>query len=249
MRTHERPSLALSLATVALALATVATLVAVGWLVAGAMSAAGSSVTWMLGRAGGVASYVLLVALVVTGLLQAHPWSRHWHRPSPRTRLTVHVSLATFTLVFTALHVVVLVLDPWAHVGWRGALVPLASGYRPVAVTLGVTAVWAGLVTGLTAVLAGRVAARVWWPIHKVAVVTLGLVWVHSVLAGSDAVALRGFYLATGAAVIALAVTRYAARTPADRVAELTEDLAESRRGLRPPSLRTDAYTRLGGHR
>ena len=152
----------------------------------------------MLGRAGGLASYVLLVALVVTGLVLAHPWSRHWHRPSPRTRLTLHVSLATFTLVFTTLHVVVLAIDPWAKVGWIGAVLPMASEYRPVPVTLGVLALWAGLVTGLTAALAGRLAARVWWPIHKVAAVILVLVWVHSVLAGSDVAALQGFYLATG---------------------------------------------------
>jgi predicted ferric reductase len=155
----------------------------------------------------------------------AHPWSRHLHRPSPRTRLTLHVSLATFTLVFTVLHIVVLVLDPWAKVGVLGALLPMASGYRPVAVTLGVLALWAGLVAGLTAALAGRFAIRVWWPIHKVAAASLVLVWAHSVLAGSDVVALQGFYLATGCAVVALAVTRYSARTPADRVAELTQDL------------------------
>ncbi|MCV2393079.1 hypothetical protein OEB99_02045 [Actinotalea sp. M2MS4P-6] len=228
MRTHERPPVALGAATVLLTLATAASLALAAWLVLDAMG--GDAVTWVLGRAGGLASYVLLVALVVTGLLQAHPWSRHWHRPSPRTRLTVHVSLATFTLAFTALHVVVLVMDPWAGVGWRGALLPMASGYRPVAVTLGVIALWAGLLTGLTAALAGRFAARIWWPIHKVAASLLVLVWAHSVLAGSDVAALQWFYIATGTAVVALAVTRYAARTPADRVAELTRELDDSRR-------------------
>jgi len=184
-------------------------------------------ISWLLGRATGIASYLLLAALVTTGLVLSHPWARGARRPSAATRLGLHVSLATFTLVFVVLHIVVLATDPWAHVGWKGALLPLASAYRPVPVTLGVVALWAGLVTGLTARLAGSVAARVWWPVHKVAVLMLVLVWGHSVLAGTDVVALRGFYLASGFAIVGLAVTRYAARTPADQVDELTRSIDE----------------------
>ena len=209
-----------------LALATGASLAAAGWLVLDASG--GKMVHWVLGRAAGLTSYVLLLALVSTGIVLAHPWSRYLHLPSPRTRLTVHAGLATFTLVFTVLHVVVLATDPWAKVGWVGAVLPMAAQYRPVAVSLGVIAAWAGLVTGLTARFAGRLLGRLWWPIHKVAVGLLALVWAHSVLAGSDVVALRGFYLATGCGVVGLAITRYAARTPADRVSELAQDLEET---------------------
>jgi hypothetical protein len=201
-------------------------------------------VAWVLGRASGVTSYVLLLTLVTTGLILSHPWSRGIRRPTAATRIGLHVSLATFTLAFTALHVVVLATDPWAQVGWRGALLPLASTYRPVPVTLGVIALWAGLITGITARLAGSIAARVWWPVHKVAIGALVLVWSHSVLAGTDVVALRGFYYATGFAVLGLAVTRYGARTPTDRVAELSRALesepAEPRLGQR----RHDGATR-----
>jgi hypothetical protein len=184
-----------------------------------------SKMTWLLGRASGLTSYVLLLALVTTGLVLSHPWSRRMRRPTPAARLGLHITLATFTFAFTVLHVVVLATDPWARVGWRGALLPLASSYRPVPVTLGVLALWAGLITGLTARLAGTVAARVWWPVHKVAVGVLLLVWAHAVLAGTDAPILRWFYLLTGAAVLGLAVTRYSARTPADRVAELQRSI------------------------
>ena len=175
-----------------------------------------SKVPWLLGRASGLTAYLLLVALVTTGLLLAHPWSRRSRRPTPATWLGLHVALATFTFAFLVLHVVVLATDPWAGVGWPGALLPLASTYRPVPVPLGVLALWAGLITGLTARLAGRFAARVWWPVHKGSILVLVLVWAHSVLAGSDVQLLRWFYLASGCAVLALAVTRYGARTPAD---------------------------------
>ena len=208
---------------VVLALAAVCSVVAVAVLVRNVRG--GDKAAWVLGRASGVTSYVLLVALVCTGLVLSHPWARHLRAPSPAARLRLHAGLATFTLLFTVLHVVVLATDPWAQVGWRGAVLPMASTYRPVAVTLGVIALWAGLLTGLTARLAGRLALRAWWPIHKVAASVLVLIWGHSVLGGSDLPALRGFYLASGCAVLGLAVTRYASRTPGDRLAELTDDL------------------------
>lgn len=173
---------------------------------------------WVLARASGVTSYVLLLALVATGLVLAHPWARHLARPTPVTRMAVHASLATFTLAFTVLHVVVLATDPWAQVGWRGVLLPMASEYRPVPVTLGVLAVWAGLLTGVTARWAGRI-GRAWLPVHRVALTVFALVWAHGVLAGTDTPALRGFYVATGAAVLGLAVSRYGARTPVEHVA------------------------------
>jgi len=62
--------------------------------------------------------------------------------------------------------------------------------------------------------------------VHKVAAVALVLVWLHGMWAGSDAAALRPLYLGTGAAVVLLAVTRYTARTRADRIRATTAGTA-----------------------
>ncbi len=177
---------------------------------------------WDLGRASGLTSYALLVLLVSAGLLLSHPTLRRLRRPSPLTRIRLHGALAVFTLVFTLLHVVALATDPWAHVGWPGALLPMASRYRPVGVTMGVLAVWSGLVTGVTAALAGRALGRVWWPVHKVAGLAFLLAWAHGVVAGSDSAALLVGYFASGGAVLVLALSRYQAGTAADLRDELT---------------------------
>lgn len=199
----------------------VAAIVWVGLLVRDLLVGA-SAITWVLGRAAGLTSYVLLLVLVGTGLVMTHPWAR---RHGVRISLPVHRALATFTLAFTVLHVVVLALDPWAQLGWAGVLVPMASSYRPVPVTLGVIALWAGLLTGLTARFAGRLPGWLWWGVHRGAVGLVVAVWAHAVLAGSDTGALRGFYLATGALLAGLAITRYAAATPQDRTVALTRAL------------------------
>jgi DMSO/TMAO reductase YedYZ heme-binding membrane subunit len=164
---------------------------------------------WILARAAGVTGYALLTLLVVTGLVLAHPRAARLRRPHPRTRLAVHRGLAVFTLVFVALHVVVLAGDSWAGVGWRGAVVPLASSYRPLPVTLGLLGLWSGAAAGATAALAGRLGGRIWFPLHRVAVAAFVLVWGHGVLTGSDVLALRLLYAGTGAGVLVLAVSRY----------------------------------------
>jgi hypothetical protein len=198
-----------------------------GWLVAGATrSVSGDrNEAWILGRAAGLSSYVLLVLLVAMGLVLSHPGRARIRRPSSATRIRLHVSLAAFTLVLIVLHVVVLATDSYAGVGWRGSFVPLGSSYRPVPVTLGVLGLYAGLLAGVTATLSGRrFIARVWWPIHKVAAASFLLVWAHGLYAGIDSRPLLWFYLGTGAGLLALAVWRYTARTPAD----LVEDLSSS---------------------
>jgi hypothetical protein len=179
---------------------------------------------WMIARATGISAYLLLVLLVVLGLLLSHPSRTRVARPSPATRIRLHIVLAALTLALTIAHIVVLATDRFAGVGWRGASLPMQSAYRPAAVTLGVLGAWAGLVVGCTALLAGHLPQRLWWRVHKVAIVALLLVWLHGVLAGGDTAMLRWLYLSTGGLIAVVALSRYAARTPAEQIADRGAD-------------------------
>jgi len=197
------------------------------WLIGlGVQRVAGDKMApWILGRSAGVTSYLLLVALVLLGLVLSHPARARIAWPSSATRIRAHISLSVFVLVFTVLHIVVLATDKYANVGWWGAFVPMGSQYRPLPVTLGVIGFYAGMAAGLTAALAGRIARRVWWPVHKVAIVSLILVWLHGVLAGIDTPALLAVYVGTGALVVGVAFSRYTAVSHRDQA----EDLADVR--------------------
>jgi len=173
---------------------------------------------WILGRASGITSYLLLTGLVLTGIALAHPWRSRFTRPSQVNRIRIHVAFAAFTAVFVVLHIVVLATDSYAGVGWKGTFIPMASTYRPLPITLGVIGLYAGLIAGITASLAGRITGRIWWPIHKVAALTLALIWAHGVLSGADTAAMMVVYVGTGIVVIAFAFSRYAARNHADQV-------------------------------
>jgi len=179
---------------------------------------------WMIARATGISAYLLLVLLVVLGLLLSHPSRTRVSRPSPAPRTRLHIVLAALTLALTIAHIVVLATDRFAGVGWRGASLPMQSAYRPVAVTLGVLGAWAGLVVGSTALLAGHLPQRLWWRVHKVAIVALLLVWLHGVLAGGDTPMLRWLYLSTGGLIAVVVLSRYAARTPAEQIAHRQAD-------------------------
>jgi hypothetical protein len=168
---------------------------------------------WILGRASGVCAYLLLVALVLLGISLSHPRRADRGR-SAMTRMRAHIVLSLLTLALTALHVVVLATDRYAGVGWWGAALPMGAQYRPLPVTLGVVGAWVGLLAGLSAAAAGRLPRRAWWPLHKVAAVSLVLIWLHGVYAGSDTPVLLGMYVATGLLVAGAAVERYATRRP-----------------------------------
>jgi hypothetical protein len=186
------------------------------WLVGNAVKSVSGdkNAPWLIGRASGVSCYLLLVALVASGLVLSHPWRTRLRSPSTATRIRIHVSLAVFALALLVLHIVVLATDRYAKVGWAGALLPMRSEYRPVPVTLGVIGAYAGLLSGLTAVMAGSWAARVWWPLHKIAILTLVLVWLHALLTGTDTPALMLMYIVSGVAIVALAAWRYLAAPP-----------------------------------
>ncbi len=197
-----------------------------------------SAPKWILGRSTGLATYMLLYFLTVMGLLLSHPRRAHWHRPSAITRIRIHVSLATFTLVFLLSHIIVLASDSYAGVGVIGTLLPFTAHYRPFAVALGILAVWSGLLSGITAGMASaRSVVRIWWPIHKVAIVAFGLTWLHAVLAGTDTHQLTYFYAITGGSIVVLALWRYLTPGQGEHISEVAhraELLPNSRsKGLR----------------
>jgi hypothetical protein len=157
---------------------------------------------WLAARALGVTAYLLLALEVATGLLLAHPRNTAAWRLT-RPLFPWHELLTVFTAAFLAMHIGLLVLDPYADVGLAGALVPGLSGYRPPAIAVGTVATYALIVTAASAKWTKLLPAGWWVRIHRWSVVTFLLVWVHAVLAGTDGGALLPLYLVTGAPILA----------------------------------------------
>ena len=178
--------------------------------IAGIAVARNAMPLWLVARAAGITAYLLLTLVTAMGLVLSHN-TRARLRPHP-SRIRLHLALVVFTLAFTAMHIAVLVLDPYAKVGVLGALLPLGAAYRPVPVTLGLLSLWAGLISGASASLAGRGAGRIWLYLHRLAGSAWLLAWMHAVLTGVDTAALTGMYVFTGLGMLALALWRYLAK-------------------------------------
>jgi DMSO/TMAO reductase YedYZ heme-binding membrane subunit len=94
-------------------------------------------------------------------------------------------------------------------VGIEGAFIPGLSSYRSSPVALGTLALYALLVTGITARYTSLLPRGVWLKLHRLSLVAFIFGWLHGLLAGTDSAALRPLYLATGLLVLAATAYRY----------------------------------------
>jgi methionine sulfoxide reductase heme-binding subunit len=162
---------------------------------------------WLAARATGIVALVLVAVLVVLGILLSHPEQTQWK--FAKRIYPWHESLWIFVIAFLVVHVASLVLDPYAGVGIGGALLPGLSSYRSAPVALGVLALYALLITALSARFTRLLPAGWWLKLHRLAGVVLALAWTHGVLAGSDTRSLAPVYWGIGLAVVAAAAHRY----------------------------------------
>ena len=163
---------------------------------------------WFIARTAGTLSFVLVTALVLLGIVLAHPTNRSQWKASKHV-FPWHKHLALFTLAFVGLHIVALILDPYAGVGVAGALLPGLSGYRTWEVAVGTIALYALLLTGLTARFTGLLPRGRWLTVHRISIVAFAAAWIHGVTTGTDTAGLLPLYAVAGAAVVLVAATRY----------------------------------------
>ncbi|MEH3032794.1 MAG: ferric reductase [Aeromicrobium erythreum] len=183
---------------------------------------------WFLARALGFVALLAFTGSVTLGTL-----ARSGSDGRGRTvRQLVHRSLAVTGLVALLGHLVCIVVDPFVSVGWVAALVPLASGCRPVAVGLGTLALWAFVLAAVSGAARGRLATSpravaAWRWVHRSAWVGWLLSLGHGLLAGTD----------TG--------TPWAVATYAACAAAVVLAWGATRRGGHPRTTLTDGTRRL----
>ena len=163
---------------------------------------------WLASRAAGTVALVLLATQIVIGLVLSHPTNKAVWRVS-RVVFPWHDTLWLFALAFVAAHIVSIVVDPWAGVGAAGALVPGLSAFRTAPVALGTLAMYALLVTGVTARWTRLLPPGTWLIIHRAGIGVFVLAWMHGLLSGTDSTALLALYAGLGLVVVAAAAHRF----------------------------------------
>ena len=162
--------------------------------------AATPSPLWYASRATGAVSFLLLSLAVVLGMAQT---VRFKNAAWPKY-LTVglHRDVSLLLLAFLAIHGGTALLDPFAHLGPRDALVPFASSYRPLWMGLGVVSAELFLALVVTSLLRARIGYRLWRVLHWTAYASWPLGLLHGLGTGTDP--RRAWFLGLTAAAVVL---------------------------------------------
>jgi predicted ferric reductase len=163
---------------------------------------------WYTARAGGIVAWVLLTLSVLWGLaLSTKALGR---RPRPNWLLDMHRFLGGAAVVFTAIHVVALVLDSYIAFGPEEVLVPLTSSYRPAAVAWGVVGLYLLAAVEITSLLRNRLSKRAWRMTHFLSFPLFVVGTAHAATAGTDSGSflLQSTLIAACAGVAALTAVR-----------------------------------------
>ncbi len=106
-------------------------------------------------------------------------------RPRPWL-LDLHRFLGGLAVVFVAVHLAGLALDPFVSFGVAEIAVPMASSWKPGAVAWGVVAAYLLLAVEITSLLKKRIPARLWRSVHLTSYLLYAFATVHLLLAGMD---------------------------------------------------------------
>jgi sulfoxide reductase heme-binding subunit YedZ len=163
---------------------------------------------WLAARAAGNVALVLLALQISLGLILSHPTNKSTWKLSKRI-FPWHEHLWVFVMSFLVVHIATIVLDPYARVSVLGAFIPSLSEYRSTPVALGTMALYAFLITALTARWTKLLPPGVWLKLHRLSLLVFVLAWLHVELVGSDSDDLGWLYIGTGLAVLFSGFYRY----------------------------------------
>lgn len=142
-------------------------------------------VWWYVARASGVIAWMMLTASVLWGVVlstKAFPKQRRraW-------LLDLHRWLGGLTVSFVAIHIAALLADSYVDFDLLDVMVPFASAWEPLAVALGVLALWLLAAVEVTSLAMKRLPKRLWRGLHLASYAVFLLTSIHAALAGTDA--------------------------------------------------------------
>jgi Ferric reductase like transmembrane component len=152
----------------------------------GLLAASGNAkALWYLTRGTGVVALLLLTAGVVLGVMTSTRWQS---RRMPRFLVSgLHRNVTLLALAFVLVHVVTTVADRFAPIGYKDAVLPFLSPYRPIWLGLGAVAFDLLLALVVTSLVRVRIGLRTWRAVHWLAYASWPVALLHSLGTGSDA--------------------------------------------------------------
>jgi DMSO/TMAO reductase YedYZ heme-binding membrane subunit len=139
---------------------------------------------WHISRASGIVGWALAALAVLWGVALAT--RALGKRPPAPWLLAVHRFLGALCIVFVAVHMGSLALDPFVTFRLDDLFVPMASDWKPLAVAWGIVAFYLLLAVELTSLVRNRIPNRLWHWVHLGSYAIYVLATVHLLTAGTD---------------------------------------------------------------
>ena len=144
----------------------------------------GITAFWYASRATGIVALLLLTAVLVLGILV----NRQGRLPGlPRFAVTsLHRNISLLAVAFIAVHVLTAVLDTYVNIPILSSVIPFASAYERLWLSLGAIAFDLMLAMIITSLLRGRLNRVLWRAIHLLAYLSWPVAFAHSIGSSRD---------------------------------------------------------------
>lgn len=169
---------------------------------------------WVLSRATGLVSLVLLTGVVVLGMAV-----RRQEGVGRLPRFVVvglHRNIALLAVLLLVIHIVTVVIDPFVSIGWLSVVVPFVGSYRPFLLGLGALAVDLVLALVGTSLVRHRMSPKLWRAVHLMAYLAWPVALVHGVGIGTDMRGMLGLSIAAACAVAGVGAALWRLSVPKD---------------------------------
>ena len=139
---------------------------------------------WYASRATGIVALLLLTAVMVIGVLV----TRQGRLPGlPGFAVSgLHRNLSLLATAFVAVHVLSAVADGYVNIPLVSAVVPLASPYERIWLSLGAVSLDLTIAVIVTSLLRRHLSRRAWRAVHLLAYLSWPVAWVHSFFSSGD---------------------------------------------------------------
>jgi len=144
----------------------------------------GTPAFWYASRATGIVALLLLTVVLVLGILV----NRQGRLPGlPRFAVTsLHRNISLLAVAFIAAHVLTAVLDSYVSIPLLSGVIPFASGYERLWLSLGAIAFDLMLAMILTSLVRGRLNRTLWRAVHLLAYLCWPIAFAHSIGSSKD---------------------------------------------------------------
>ena len=143
-----------------------------------------NQIWWNLTRASANIAMVLILLTVFWGVLLATRVLKPNDRPA--WLRDIHTWMGGLALIFTIIHMLTLIADSYVTFTFVSVLVPYASSWKPLPVSMGILGFYILAAVQITSLMMRKMSRKNWRRIHLLSYIQFVLVMAHTLTSGSD---------------------------------------------------------------